>query len=135
MRTTSLVLGFIAAAMLFFAGCTGTVFGSCAAAFEESFDIEETAEGAESTSEDVSVGGIFAVVTAVILCIAAGLAKSAHKTSLGLFVASMLALILTVVVDTTSLFALAYYLAILIVAACIVLMLLALRNGRDPQIE
>ena len=128
MRTTTMILGLIAATMLLMGGCSGFVFGSCALALEESLEIEETAEGATSTSADVGGAGALALFVAIILYVGAGLARAAHKTSLGFLIVSMLLLIVLVLIDTTSLFAMVYYLSIVLVGVCIILMFLAFRR-------
>ena len=135
MRTTTLILGLISATMLLFGGCSGFVFGSCASAAEQAFEIEETAEGGTSTSEDVGIAGGFALFVAIILYVGAGLARVAHKTSLGILIVTMLMLIGLVMTDATSLFAVSYYLSIVLVGVCIVLMLLAFRRENNPELD
>lgn len=133
MRTSTMILGLISATLLLFGGCSGFVFGSCAGAFEETFEIEETTEGVTSTSEDVQAAGGFALFVAIVLYVGAGLAKVAHRTSLGILIVSMLMLIGLVITDTTSLFAVTYYLSIILVGVCIVLMLLDFKREGNPE--
>ena len=85
MRTTALILGLIAATMLFFGGSCGYVFGSVGVSFEESFDTELDNEDGSSTTEDVQGAGAFAVVVAILLYVGAGLAKVAFRTSVVLW--------------------------------------------------
>lgn len=127
-----MVIGLIAATLLLIGGCSGYIFGSVGEAFEEAFDteIDDQDDGITSTTEDVYNAGAFAVVIAIILFLGAGLAKVALKTSLVILIVTMPMLIGLVAVDTTSLFAATYYLAILLVGAGVVLMSLAYRRGR-----
>ena len=108
------------------------MFGSAGEAFEEAFETEldEPNDGITSTTEDVSNAGAFAIVVAIVLFLGAGLAKVALRTSLALLIAAMPMLIGLVAVDTTSLFAATYYVAILLVGAGVVLMSIAYWRGR-----
>lgn len=127
-----MVIGLVAATLLLIGGCSGFVFGSAGEAFEEAFETEldEPNDGITSTTEDVSNAGAFAIVVAIVLFLGAGLAKVALRTSLALLIAAMPMLIGLVAVDTTSLFAATYYLAILLVGAGVVLMSIAYWRGR-----
>ena len=111
MRTTTLILGLIAATMLLFGGCTATITGGFFSGVEEVFGTEmDDPNDSASTTEDVLNAGLFAMFIAVCLYIGAGLAKIALKTSLALLIVNMLMLIRLVSIDTTSLFAVSYYL-------------------------
>ena len=123
--TATLIVGLFAAAMLFLGGCSAAFSGTLFQGIEESFGIEESSEGGSSTTADVANGGVFAVVIAVVLAVGAGLAKAALKTSLVTLIIVVLLLILLVSIDTTSLFALFYYLAIPLVGTGVILMLIA----------
>ena len=133
MRTTTLILGLIAATMLLFGGACGYVFGSAAESFEDAFDVDvsESKDGVTSTTEDVSSAGGFAVFVAIFLYVGAGLAKVAFKTSTVLLSLCVVLIIMLVVVDTTSLFAVFYYLALVLTAVGVILMSIAhLRSKR-----
>ena len=124
MRTTTLILGLIAATMLLFGGACGFVFGSVAGGFEDAFDtkVDESEDGVTSTTEDVSSAGAFAVVVAIFLYVGAGIAKVAFKTSTALLSLSLVLIIMLVAVDTTSLFAAFYYLALVLTGVGVILM-------------
>ena len=129
MRTTTLVLGLIVATLLLIGGCAGYVFGGFATGVEDAFEIEtDTSDGVTSTSEDVETAGALALLVAMFLFLGAGLAKVALRTSLALLVLVMPMLIGLVAIDTTSLFAVIYYLAILLIGTCCVLMFIAWRR-------
>ena len=141
MRTATLILGLIAATMLFFGGCTAFVTGSIFEGVEEAFgegveeglgrELDDPDDGVTSTSGDVAGAGGFAVFVAILLFVGAGLARVALKTSLVLFVLAMPMAIGLVVVDTTSLFAFFYYLAIVLVGIGVVLMAIAYIKSRS----
>ena len=135
MRTTTLILGLIAATMLFFGGCTAYVTGSFFQAGEEVFGTEfsDSDDGTTSTTADVAGAGLFAVVIAILLFVAGGLARVALKTSLILLILAMPMLIGLVVVDTTSLFAAFYYLAIVLIGASVVLMIIAYLRSKQTR--
>ena len=122
-RTATLIFGLIAATMLFFGGCTAFVTGSFFEGVEEVFDTEldDPDSGFTSTTEDVSTAGAFAIFIAILLYLGAGLAKVALKTSLALLVFAVPMLVGLVVVDTTSLFATAYYIALVFVGVGVIL--------------
>ncbi len=124
MRIATLVLGLIAASVLLFGGCSAYFVGGTFEAFEDSFGVEldDPGEGITSTTEDVSSAGGAAIFVAIFLFIAAGLAIAALKTSLTMLVLTLPMLFGLVAVDTTSLFASAYYLAIIVVVVGIILM-------------
>ena len=128
MRTTALILGLIAAVFLFLGGCSAYLFGSVAIGIEESFDLETDDEG--TTSEDVQVAGAFALVVSIFLFVAAGLAKVALRTSLVLFTLTLPMVFGLLFADPTSLFAATYYLGLILVGVCTVLMFLAWRRTR-----
>ena len=128
MRTTTLVLGLIAATLLLFGGCAGYVVGGIGTAVEDAFELETETEGVTSTTEDVSGAGAFAMIVAIFLFVAAGLAKVALRTSLLLLTIAIPMLIGLVAVDTTSLFAVVYYLGIVLIGTCCILMLIAWRR-------
>ena len=133
MRTTTLVLGLIAATFLMLGGCAGYVFGAFAGGVEEAFEIE--AEGEGSTTKEVTDAGALALVVAIFLFVAAGLAKVALRMSLVMLALSLPMLIGLIVVDTYSLFAVTYYLAVVLVGICCILMFLAWRrqpSGASP---
>ena len=134
MRTATLVLGLIAATFLFIGGCAGFFTGSVFEGLEEAFDQEfdDSSSGITSTTEEVAGAGAFAMLVSIILFLGAGLAKAAHKTSLAILSLAMPMLIGLVVVDTTSLFATTYYLAILLVGTGVILMTIAYAKSRTP---
>lgn len=135
MRTATLILGLLAATMLFFGGCSAFVAGSFFEGIEDAFgtELDDPEDSVTSTTEDVSGAGGFAVVVAILLYLGAGLAKVALKTSLVLFVFAMPMVIGLVIVDTTSLFALFYYLAIVLVGIGVVLMAVAYIKSRSTR--
>ena len=135
MRTTTLILGLIAATMLLFGGCAGFVFGTAATTFEEAFEIEEEKDGTTSTSSDVQSAGALALLSAIFLYVGGGLAKVALKTSLAFLVFSILLIFGLVSTDTTSLFAVFYYLALVLVGVCIILMIIAFKRERRANSE
>ena len=132
MRTATLILGLIAATILLFGGCSAYVTGSFFEGVEEIFETEldEPDGGVTSTTEDVSNAGGFAIFTAILLYLGAGLARAALKTSFALLVLTMFMLIGLVVIDTTSLFAAFYYLATALVATSVILMGIAYMRSR-----
>ena len=136
MRTATLILGLIAATMLLFGGCSALVTGSFFEVVEEAFETEldDADDGITSTTEDVSAAGGFAMFVAILLYLGAGLARVALKTSLALLVLAMPMVIGLVVVDTTSLFAAFYYLAIILVGTSVVLMAIAYIRSRRARL-
>lgn len=137
MRTATLVLGLIAATMLLFGGCSAFVTGSFFEGVEEVFETEldDADDGITSTTEDVSGAGGFAIFVAIFLYLGAGLARVALKTSLAILVLAMPMVIGLVVVDTTSLFAAFYYLAIVMVGTGVVLMAIAYIKSRRARLN
>ncbi len=135
LRTTTMVLGLIAATLLLLGGCVGFVTGSVAQSFEEVFDTEvsDSSDGVTSTTEDVANAGAFAVLVSLLLFLGAGLAKVALRTSLILLAIILPMLIGLVATDTTSLFAATYYLAIILTGTGVVLMFLAYRRSRSDR--
>ena len=135
MRTATLILGLIAATMLLFSGCSAFVTGSIFGGVEEAFgtELDDPDDGVTSTTEDVSGAGGFAVFVAILLYLGAGLARVALKTSLALLILIMPMATGLVVVDTTSLFAAFYYLAIVLVGAGVVLMAIAYIKSRSTR--
>ena len=143
MRTATLILGLIAATMLLFSGCSAFVTGSIFEGVEEAFgegvedglgtELDDSDDGVTSTTEDVSGAGGFAVFVAILLYLGAGLARVALKTSLALLILIMPMAIGLVVVDTTSLFAAFYYLAIVLVGTGVVLMAIAYIKSRSTR--
>ena len=121
LRTATMVLGLIAAVFLLITGCTAYVTGGFFEAVDEVglVDVDES-EG--STAEEISIAGALALIVAIILFVGAGLAKATWKPSFGLLIATLGGLILLVTIDTWSLFATVYYLAIVLVGVSLVLM-------------
>ena len=118
-----MVIGLITAVLLLIGGCAGYVTGSIFEATEEAFEIEfDEPDELTSTTEDVELAGGLAMLVSLLLFLGAGLARVAIWISLALLTAAMPILIALVVIDTTSLFAFVYYLAILMVGTCVVLM-------------
>ena len=135
LRTTTMVLGLIAATLLLLGGCIGFVTGSAAQSFEEAFDtnVSESSDGVTSTTEDVTNAGAFAVLISILLFLGSGLAKVALRTSLVLLAIILPMLIGLVATDTTSLFAATYYLAIILTGTGVVLMFLAYQRSKTDQ--
>ena len=104
---------------------------------EEAFgtELDDPDDGITSTTEDVSGAGGFAVFVAILLYLGAGLAKVALKTSLVLLVLAMPMAIGLVVVDTTSLFAAFYYLAIVLIGTGVILMAIAYVKSRRARLN
>ena len=125
MRTTTLILGLIDATMLLFGGACGYVFGSFAGSFEDDFDTEiDSGDGVTSTTEDVESAGAFAILLAIVLFAGAGIAKVALKTSTVMLAVCTLLILVLVAVDTTSLFAAFYYLALVLTIIGAILMII-----------
>ena len=130
MRVTALILGLIGATLLLIGGCTGTVFGLTAGAFEETVGFNDSAEGVISSSDDVENAGLLAMLVAVLSYIGAGIAMVASRSSIAILSTSFLLSIWLVVIDTTSLFAAFYYGAIVIFGVCVVLLILDRKRSR-----
>ena len=126
MRTTTLILGLIAATIMLLGGTGGFIAGSFLGGLEEAFGTESTENGSDgiSTTEDIAAAGAFAIVIAILLYVGAGLAKVTLKISTILLALSLSLCIIVVSVDTTSLFAAFYFLALTLTAVCVVLMLI-----------
>ena len=132
MRTTTMVIGLIAAIFLLLGGCSGYVFGSVAESIDETFDIESESDGASSS--EVSMAGSFAMLVALFLFLAAGLARVALRTSFVLLVLGIPMLIGVLSIDAVSLFAVTYYLALLLTGTGAVLMFLEWRRQPDQKL-
>ena len=131
LRTATMVIGLIAAALLLTGGCAGFAAGATFGAVEEAFDTElNDPDSNTSTTQDVENAGGWAMVVSIFLFLGAGLARVATRTSLALLVVAIPMLIGLVVTDWSSIFALAYYFAILMVGVCAVLMSLAYLRRR-----
>ena len=106
-------------------GCTA---GHAFEGLEEIFD-EELSDPNDpdfvSTTGEVADAGAWAMVISVFLFISAGLAKVATRISLVMLVIAMPMLIGVIVLDTTSAFAIAYYLGTLLILICVILMFIA----------
>ena len=132
MRTATLVIGLIMGVFLFIGGALGTACGGVMEGAEEVFgEMDEPSNSATSTTEDVLGAGALAVFVSFILLIGAGLAKAALKTSTALIIISFIGSVIVVLVDTTSVFALFYYPAVLVTGICSVLMVIAMRRERQ----
>ena len=94
-------------------------------------EMDEDSNSATSTTEDVLGAGALAVFVSFLLIIGAGLAKAALKTSTAMIIASFIGSVIVVLVDTTSVFGLVYYPAVLVTGICSVLMVLAIRRERQ----
>lgn len=131
-RTATMVICLIAAILLFFGGIAGCTTGGVFEGIEEVFEseLDDPDQGVTSTTEDVFGAGALAIVTSIALFLGAGLARVATKTSLLLLIVSMMMLIRVVVLDTTSVFAVAYYLSTLMTGVGVILMSLAYWRGR-----
>ena len=123
-----MILGLIAAVFLFLGGCSAYVFGSVAVEVEEAFDVEADEDG--TTSEDVQEAGAFAIAVSIFLFVAAGVAKVALRMSLALLTLSIPMLLGLVIIDPTSLFAATYYLGLILIGVCTVLMFRAWRQSK-----
>lgn len=128
LRTATMVIGLVAATVLFFGGTLGCIAGHAFESFEEVFD-EELNEpddpGFVSTTGEVADAGAWAMVISVFLFIGAGLARVAVRISLVMLTVAVPMLIGVIVLDTTSAVATAYYLATLLILICVVLMFVA----------
>ena len=132
MRTATLVIGLVMGIFLFIGGAAGAACGGVMEGAEEVFgEMDEDLNSATSTTEDVLGAGALAVFVSFILLIGAGLAKAALKTSTAMIIISFLGSIIVVLVDTTSVFAIVYYPAVLVTGICSVLMALAIRRERQ----
>ncbi len=122
LRTATMVIGLLAATFLFIGGCAGSVSAITFGSFEEAFGVEEDRNSEGSTTEEIKEAGTMAMAVSFVLFLGAGLAKVAVKTSLLLLIIAMPMVIGLAMVDSWSLFAFAYYFAILMVGVSIVLM-------------
>ena len=130
LRTTTMVLGLIAATLLLITGCVGAFVGTLGEGVEEAFDTE-LSSGEGSTPSEVSSAGSGAMVVAVLLFVGAGLARVATKTSLVLLLVTLASIIGVAATDPWSIFAFVYWLAVLVVGIAVVLMALAYWRGRS----
>ena len=132
MRTATLVIGLVMGVFLFIGGAAGAACGGVMESAEEVFgEMDEDSNSATSTTEDVLGAGALAVFVSFLLIIGAGLAKAALKTSTAMIIASFIGSVIVVLVDTTSVFGLVYYPAVLVTGICSVLMVLAIRRERQ----
>ena len=131
MRTSALVIGLVTAVFLLFGGMLGACTGAVGEVVEEigGEEIDESEDGVTSTTEDVLGAGLFAILIAFVLFIGAGLAKAALKTSTVLLALGFLGCVMLVVIDTTSAFAIVYYIAIVTTGICTGLMITAYRRS------
>ena len=129
-RTATLIISLFAATFLFIGGCSGYFFGAAAGAVEEAFNTEIVdSDSSTSTAEDVGNAGAFAMLVSFILFFGGSLARVALKTSLALQLIALLFVVVLVFIDSSSLFAIAYYFAVLATSVCVVLMFLAYRGA------
>ena len=132
LRTTTMVIGLVTAVLLLLGGCAGYVTGGIFEAAEEALEVEFDEPGQHtSTTEDVELAGGLAMLVSFLLFLGAGLARVATRVSLVLLTAAMPILTVLVAIDTTSLFAFVYYLTILMVGTCVVLMTIACLRMRN----
>ena len=130
MQTTTMILGLIAATFLLLGGCSGFVFGAVVTSAEEAFDVEVDSEGSSPT--EVQDAGSLAILVSFVLFVAGGLAKVALRTSLTLLTVCAVMAVGLISIDSFSLFAATYYLALLLTGTGCVLMVLAWRRaGRE----
>ena len=132
MQTTTLILGLIAATFLLLGGCSAYVFGSVGVAGYEAFGDEDDQASIER-NEEVQGAGAGAIVVAIWLFLAAGLAKVALRVSMVLLVLSLPMLFGLLMMDGLSLFAATYYLGLLLIGVCSILMILAWRRQRKTS--
>ena len=133
LRTATMVICLIGAFVLLFGGIAGCTTGAVFEGLEEVFD-EELDDSSQGTStEEGFEAGAWAILVSIVLFLGAGLARVATKTSLFLLIVTMPMLIGIVVLDTTSVFAVAYYLSTLMTAVGVILMALAYWRGRQQH--
>ena len=120
LRTTTMVFVLIAAAFMLISSIIGSIAGLALGLGDILIEGEES-ELAESVWE-ASLWGIF---VSIYLFLGAGLSKLALKTSLILLASAMPMLLGLLSVDSTSNFAMAYYIAVFLVGVGIILMALA----------
>ena len=125
MRVTSLVLALIAAVFLLLGGCSAFVSGSFFGAVDEAFEQEE-----DERTTAITSAGAFAVVFSIFLFLAGGLSIAAPRVATILLLLSVPVLIGIIVADPYSLFAVTYYLSLVLIGTCSVLMLVAWRRTR-----
>ena len=134
MRTAALVIGLVTAFFLLFGGmlgaCTGAVFDVTEEVVGE---LDDSDDGVTSTTEDVLGAGVFAVFIAFILFIGAGLAKVALKTSTILMILVFLGCLILIAIDTTSVFAVVYYISIITTGVCAGLMIATYLKSRRSE--
>ena len=136
MRNTAFVLGIIAAFLLLVGGCAGYLTGSVFETVEEITGEEVESGDGGSTTEEVEGAGGVAMLVAVYLFVASGLTRVLLRTStvmLGLSLPMLLGIVIT---DSTSIFAVTYYLALLLMGICTFLMIRVWRASRTrPRTE
>lgn len=136
MRNTAFVLGIIAAFLLLVGGCAGYVTGSVFEVVEDVTGEEFDDDGEGSTTEEVEGAGGAAMAVAVYLFVASGLTRVLLRTSTVMLALSLPMLLGIVITDTTSIFAVTYYLALLLNGICTFLMIQVWRAGRTrPRTE
>ena len=136
-----MVIGASNRVILLFGGIPGCAVGATFVAvedfaeevFDEDLELDDPNDPSYvSTTDDVTNAGIFAIFLSIVLFIGAGLARVATKTSLVMPAVVFALLIRVIVLDTTSVFAIAYYLSILLTLVCVILMAIAYWRLRRP---
>ena len=131
MRTSTLILGLIAATLFLLSGACGAACGSIVAAVDEAVaELDTSVESAQADADNgeltdfdkIAAAGVLAVLAAVVLYIGAALSKAAYKTSTILIGLVLVLSIGIIALDHQSLFALGYYLAILMTIVAFALM-------------
>lgn len=118
MRTAALVLGLVTALILFGNGWGARVAGGDPTSLIRVYD------------PYIVAAGTLAMVTGALLLGAAVLAKVALRMSLALFGLALLGAIWTVSVDYYSWMATRYFISLLLIGACVIMMLVAWRKEK-----
>ena len=131
LRAATMIICLIGAFVLLFGGIAGCTTGAVFEGAEEIFETEFDDQARGTSTEEGFEAGAWAILVSIVLFLGAGLARVATKTSLFLLIVTMPMLIGIVVLDTTSVFAVAYYLSTLMTAVGVILMALAYWRGRQ----
>ena len=122
MRTSTLIVGLIAASMFLMSGVCGVACGTTIVTVDESFNEMGIETDTASTGENIAGAGFLAVLAALLLYIGAGIAKVAYKTSTILIGLTLPLAIGIIALDPASLFAVGYYFAIIMTVVAFALM-------------
>ena len=114
MKLAALIIGIFSATIVLFGGCAGACTGVFFSEVEESLeaDFDEGSEG--SSIEEVTGGGLIAILAGVLLYIGSALTFATRKTSTIVNGIGTLLVLFAIVADTWSAFAAAYYIGLVL---------------------